>query len=353
MMNRFEFTDRALGLAMLVLVLGGCFLVLRPFLTAILWAAVLTYSTWPVFIHVRAWLRGRTAWAAGLMTVAMVALLLLPIVTVLMGLADNAVVMVNAAGQLLADGLPRAPDWLAGLPVVGAAVHEYWSGLASDSGALMSEAQRLLPDARRALLALGELMAAGLLQLALSVFLAFFLYRHGEAVASQLARAGARIAGERAQRLMELAGGTVTSVVYGILGTALAQGVAAGIGYWLAGVPAAPLLGLATCFLSIVPVGPPLIWVPASVWLFLQGEMGWSVFLALWGFFVISGVDNVIKPWLISRGSRLPFALTLLGVLGGVLAFGFIGVFLGPTLLAVGYRLLAEWAVEPSQPRAG
>ena len=143
--------------------------------------------------------------------------------------------------------------------------------------------------------------------------------------------------------MFEVAGGTVISVVYGIIGTALAQGLLAGIGLALAGVPAAPLLGLAVFFLSIVPVGPPLVWVSATVWLLWNDSVGWAIFMAMWGFFVISGVDNVIKPWLISRGSRLPFATVLLGVAGGALSFGFIGVFIGPTLLAVGTRILREW----------
>ena len=118
----------------------------------------------------------------------------------------------------------------------------------------------------------------------------------------------------------------------------------AGIGLAIAGVPAAPLLGLTVFFLSIVPVGPPIVWVSAAAWLLWQDSVGWAIFMTLWVFFVISGVDNIIKPWLISRGARLPFVTVLLGVAGGALSFGFIGVFIGPTLLAVGARLLAEWS---------
>jgi predicted PurR-regulated permease PerM len=351
MMDRFQLTDRALGAGLVLLVLAGCFVVLRPFLSAILWACILTFSTWPLFLRLKLLLGDRPALSALVMTIAMAALLVVPLVTVLAGLAENGVFLVNAANRMLSEGLPDPPAWLRDLPLIGSGADAYWRGLAHDGVALIAEAQRLLPATRRALLGLGELMGAGLVQLGLSVFLAFFLYRNGDAVAAQLNRASARIAGDRAQRLLEVAGGTVISVVYGILGTALAQGLLAGIGLYLAGVPAAPLLGLLTFFLSIVPVGPPLVWVPATLWLFFEGQVGWAIFLAVWGFFVISGVDNVIKPWLISRGSRLPFAMTLLGVLGGVLAFGFIGVFLGPTLLAIGYRLLAEWNLDAVQSR--
>ena len=128
------------------------------------------------------------------------------------------------------------------------------------------------------------------------------------------------------------------------------QGILAAIGFLVAGVPAAPLLGLATFFLSPVPVGPPLVWLPAAFWLFNHGQTGWAIFMLIWGTAVVSSVDNVIKPLIISRGSNMPFILVMLGVLGGVVAFGFIGVFLGPTLLAIGYTLLSDWSKEREEP---
>jgi predicted PurR-regulated permease PerM len=139
-----------------------------------------------------------------------------------------------------------------------------------------------------------------------------------------------------------LAGNTVRGVVYGILGTAIVQAVMAGVGFLVAGVPGAGLLALLTFFLSVVPMGPPLIWLPAALWLFHQGATGWGIFMIIWGI-AVSSVDNFVKPWLISQGSDMPFVLTLFGVLGGAVAFGFIGVFIGPTLLAVGYRIVKEW----------
>jgi predicted PurR-regulated permease PerM len=143
--------------------------------------------------------------------------------------------------------------------------------------------------------------------------------------------------------LLTVAANTVRGVVYGILGTGLVQALMAGIGYFIAGVPGAALLALLTFFLSVVPVGPPLVWIPAALWLFHQGSTGWGIFMLAWGV-LVSSVDNVVKPWLISQGSDLPFILIFFGVLGGALMFGFIGVFIGPTLLAVGYRLVEEWA---------
>lgn len=348
-MNRSEVIDRTLGLGLVLLVFTGCFIILRPFLTAVLWAGILTFSTWPVYVWLKTLLRGRRTLAASIMTIAIGILLVAPFVIVAAGLADNSVMLVAAARRVIDHGLPDPPLWLSQLPLVGSSLEEYWRSLAHDGAALVEEARRLLPALRRVSFVVGEALGFGLVQLGLSVFLAFFLYREGESVAAQLRGVGSRLVGERAQRLFEVAGGTVISVVYGILGTALAQGLLAGIGLAIAGVPAAPLLGLAVFFLSIVPVGPPLVWVSASAWLLWNDQVGWAIFMALWGFFVISSVDNVIKPWLISRGARLPFATVLLGVAGGALSFGFIGVFIGPTLLAVGTRMLAEWTERASE----
>jgi predicted PurR-regulated permease PerM len=139
--------------------------------------------------------------------------------------------------------------------------------------------------------------------------------------------------------------------VLGILGTALVQGVLAGIGFWIAGIQSAPLLGLLTFFLSPVPIGPPLVWVPAGLWLINIGDTGWGLFVLAWGALVVSTVDNVLKPMIISRGSDLPFVLVLLGVLGGAVAFGLLGIFVGPVLLGVGFTLVNEWA-EPETGEA-
>jgi hypothetical protein len=147
-----------------------------------------------------------------------------------------------------------------------------------------------------------------------------------------------------------VAGKTIRGVVYGILGTALVQAVLVGIGLFIAGVPGAALLALLTFFFSVVPViGTGLVWIPAAFWLFHQGSTGWAIFMAIWGLGV-GNIDNFIKPWLISQGSDMPFILVFFGVIGGALTFGFVGVFLGPTLLAVGWRLVEEWASTPGPP---
>jgi predicted PurR-regulated permease PerM len=297
-MTRADRIDRMLGYGTLAALVVGCLVVLLPFVTALLLAVILTYSTWPLYVRLRKGVGGRSNLAAGLMML---------------------------------------------LPVFGEPLAKYWQNLSHDGVHLLENLKGLIAPAKSVLVMGGSMLFAGLLQLGLSVLVAFFLYRDGEAAAAKIARITGRLGGSRGHHLLNVAGSTVTSVVYGILGTALAQGLVAGIGFVIAGVPGAALLGFATFFLSVVPVGPPLIWIPAAIWLFVQGSTGWAIFMGLWGLLVISMVDNVLKPMIISRGSHLPFMLVLLGVLGGVAAFGFVGIFLGPTLLAVGYRMVNEW----------
>jgi predicted PurR-regulated permease PerM len=336
--------ERNVGGAILVLLLFGCLLVMRPFLSAFVWAIVLSSSTWPLYRRLLKMLGGRRTLASLTMSLAMILIVLLPFLVVGATLADNVTELIDAVRKWLSEDLPSPPSWLEGVPFVGKKAHDYWLSVTADSDKLMHEAQRLLEPLGAVLLKVGLVLGNGLVELALSIFIAFFLFRDGESVGVRLNNAVERIGGERGRHLLEVAAATVRGVVYGILGTALVQAVMAGVGFWIAGVPAAGLLALLTFFLSVVPVGPPLVWVPATIYLFSQGSTGWAIFMLIWGIGV-SSVDNVVKPWLISQGSDMPFLLIFFGALGGVLAFGFIGVFIGPTLLAVAYRLVVEWAV--------
>jgi len=344
-------SDRFLAVLALTLLGAGCVLVLWPFLTALVWAAILASTSWPAFLWLDRIVGQRRTVAAILMTLLVTVVLLGPIVSLALAMADNVAELGRAASALVKNGLPDAPSWLASLPLVGQTIHDYWQQFAHDSPKLVSELEKLAKPAQAAALTGGRMVAKGVLDMGLSVFLAFFFFLHGEALARRLRIALERLSGVRAAYLLGIVRGTVTGVIYGILGTGLAQGVLAAIGFAVAGVPGAVLLGGATFFLSVVPVGPPLVWGGAAIWLFQQDQPAWALFVAAWGFFVVSTVDNVIKPFIISRGASLPFAIVFLGVLGGVLAFGVIGAFLGPTLLAVGYRLATEWtAAGPAQP---
>jgi predicted PurR-regulated permease PerM len=320
----------------------GCFLVLRPFLSALMWAVILCYATWPASHWLERRLGGRRTLTATLMTLAVATILVLPFVVVGFTLAENVSAWSQAIREWAARGLPPPPDWVADLPMFGAELAARWAAL--DTAAGVAEVGRLvLNPLREAAITGGALLGRGTLELGLSVFIAFFVFRRGDELALGLQQALTRLIGPRARQFIAVAGGTIQGVVYGILGTALAQGLLAGIGFLLVGVPGAMFLGLLTFFLSLIPMGPPFVWVPVVVWLASGDRYLAAGFMAIWGFFVISGIDNVVKPYLISRGSQMPFVLIFLGVIGGVIAFGFLGVFLGPVLLAVGFTLLLAW----------
>jgi predicted PurR-regulated permease PerM len=294
------------------------------------------------------------------MVVLLAMLMLAPFIVVGATIADNAALMAQWGREIVESGPPDPPAWVSELPLIGPTVAAYWSSMVHDTAQLLGVLRPYIEPARKFAVSSGALVVGAVLQLALSIFIAWFMFRDGHAMVRHLHGAAQRIAGDRGMHLASVAATTVRGVVLGILGTALVQGVVAGIGFWIAGIQAAPLLGLLTFFLSPVPVGPPLIWVPAGAWLIYDGHTGWGIFVLLWGTFAVSTIDNVIKPLIIRRGVDLPFVLVLLGVLGGVIAFGVIGVFLGPVLLAVGYALLMEWAASrgrieliTSQPRGG
>jgi predicted PurR-regulated permease PerM len=299
-----------------------------------------------MFQRTRRALHGRTALAATLMVLLIAAILLAPFVIVGATIAENFDVVATWARQLVAEGPPEPPAWVSSLPLVGERLATYWGGFSHDTARVLEEGRKLIEPARDYLLKGGGSVLGGIVQLTLSIIIAFFFFTNGDALIGRLHGAAERIAGDHGRRLAHTATLTVRGVVLGIFGTALAQAVLMAIGLWIAGIATAPLLGLLTFFLSPVPIGPPLVWIPVGLWLLNQGATGMGMFILVWGTFVVSMVDNVIKPLIISRGAALPFALVLLGVLGGAIAFGIIGVFLGPVLLAVGYALLKEWAVD-------
>lgn len=340
--DRLRLIETLFGVVAVSLLVIGCFLVLRPFLSALMWAVILCYATWPAFSWLEYRLKGRRTLATIVMTLTVTSILVLPFVVVGLTLAENVSEWSHAIKDWLARGLPALPQWIAELPFVGVDIAARWSALGSESGVEAVSSVGLTP-LRNAAIAGGGVLVRGTFELAFSVFIAFFVYRSGDELALGLRQTLTRLIGSRARQFIAVAGGTIQGVVYGILGTALAQGVLAGIGFSIVRVPGALFLGLLTFFMSLIPMGPPFVWVPAVVWLVAQERYGAAIFLGIWGMFVISGIDNIVKPYLISRGSKMPFILVFLGVIGGIAAFGFLGVFLGPVLLAVGYTLLLAW----------
>ena len=349
------FQKQILQIAIVALLLIGCIAVLKPFTGTLLFAAVICVTTAPVRTRLLSLCRGRNNLAAALMSLLLLLLLVAPLALLSGALADGVETAIRTLKPLLESGLPgELPDWLTSLPLVGPDLGSYWHTLVDSREEMNALLRQLFDPARKLALSTVTLFGQGLLQLILVVFFVFFIFRDAETYTSALQEGSRKLAGELGERMLRLAGGTVTGVMVGIVGTAAAQALVAMIGFLIAGVPGVIMLTFATFFFSMVPViGATLIWLGAAAWLYDGGQTGMALFMVLWGMFGISSVDNFIKPILISRTASLPLLLIVIGVFGGVLVFGFIGLFLGPTLLALGQVLLREWlSVEPRTPPA-
>lgn len=369
------------GLALLLL-LVGCYLTLRPFFSALMWAVILSYLLYPLQRRFTIWFKGSRTLAACCVALTVVVVMAGPILLIGMRLAEDGKAMATGMRDKILAAPDEAPRWMAAVPIFGDEMAEYWgdfaegknewvahlervargeTGSLADDVALSEEEAasrsrltallgRSLAGMRKGLVGTGLALGQAVVEVVMSAFLAFFLLRDGPGLGARLGVAVGRLAGERGQHLLQVARDTVKGVIYGVLGTALVQAVVAGVGFAIAGVPGAILLGVLTFFFAVIPFGPGLIWGPAAAWLFLQGSPGWGVFMLIWGALGISSVDNVVRPLLISQGSKMPFVLIFCGLIGGAMAFGLVGVFLGPILLAVAYRLVDEWtAMEISE----
>jgi predicted PurR-regulated permease PerM len=339
MTGRFDLIFRLIGAGIIVV---GIFFVLQPFLTALLVAGVLAIATWPLYRRIHEGMGGRATWSASLMMLLILVLVVIPIALLASAAADQLPTLFTTVKGWFADGV-KVPETLRSVPVIGDRLYDQLTVLVSDKDQLTVLAQRALEPAGKLSVAAARTLGDGILQLLLVTFIVFFYYRDGHRVAEVIGRISGRISGEMSAEVLDIIVGTTRSVFIGIVGTAAAQAIAAFIGFLIAGVPAAFLLSVGTFVLSVVPMGPVLMWGGAAIWLYLQGDTGWAIFMVIWGAVVISSIDNFLKPLLIARGSTLSLALIFLGVLGGVIAFGFIGVILGPVLLALGIALGREW----------
>ncbi|AUG06788.1 AI-2E family transporter [Pseudomonas sp. S09G 359] len=343
--------DRLLVQILLLVLFGASFWVMAPFWSALFWGAVLAFASWPLMRLLTRALGGRESLAAGILTLGWMLLVAVPLVWLGFNLADHVRDATALIKDIQVDGLPEAPTWLGSIPFAGERLVAMWNSIDQQGAALMVSIKPYLGQVGNWLLARSAQIGGGILELTLSLVFVFFFYRDGPRLAMFVHRLLERLIGDRAGYYIELVAGTVQRVVNGVIGTAAAQAVLALIGFWIAGVPGALVLGIVTFLLSLIPMGPPLVWIPATAWLAWKGDYTYAVFLGVWGTFIISGVDNVLKPYLISRGGNLPLVIVLLGVFGGLIAFGFIGLFIGPTLLAVAYSLLMDWSATQAQRR--
>ena len=337
---------RFIQLAAITIVAFICYEVLDLFIPAIMFAAVVCISTWPFYLHLRRWFR-HSSLAALVMVLLLIVFVIGPTALLGASLADSVMTMVDAVNALLNHGPIDPPAWLKEMPVFGGRLNDYWLRLASGKAEAVELFKQVLEPVPKFLFGAVASIAQSLLQMLFAAFIGFFFFRDGEAIFQAMLDVLTKIAGGLGQRLMATILHTVSGGVHGIFGTALAQTITAVIGFLIAGVPGAFQLGAATFFLSMLPIGPPLLWGGASIWLFYQGSYGWAIFMILWGVIVISSIDNMIRPYLISRTTSLSLLVTTLGVFGGAYAFGFIGIFIGPPILAVGLTLVQLWTAHP------
>jgi len=342
-MKPVNVVEPAAALLAIAILIGGSVLILLPFVSVMLWAAILVYATWTPYLKLTTLLRGNRQLAAVLLVLLLMVFALGPIFYAGVELGANIGVMTQWLRDHLATGLPSLPEWVVTLPMAGEAIGTWWQRLAAGDSVVLGQLKSFVAPVTGLALTLGAALGQGLLMLLFSLVLAVFFYLGGEITVQWLRGGMHRIAGDRGDSLLTLAGNTVRGVVYGIMGTALAQGMLAAIGFALAGVPGAATLGLICCFLSLIPIGPALIWGPAAFWLYQTGDTGWAIFMVIWGVAVVSMADNILKPLFIGRGTRLPFLLIMLGIFGGAMMFGLLGIFIGPTLLSVAYAVLGEW----------
>ena len=349
MLSFSERIDVLIRVVLAVAVSIGCYFIIEPFLTAIVIAAILAVVTWPLFMRARVSMGGNTTFPAILMVFLIIVGVLIPTSFLLVAIAQQIPKAVELVREWIASGF-TIPPAIAEIPRIGPWLHDQLL-FAIDPASLSSTLQKLLEPMSAWILNAAVNVSQGLLQLALVTFIVFFFYRDGAWFADRIKTLMRRVSGELSNELTNILVNTTRSVVFGLLGTALGQAIVAGIGFWIAGVPGVLMLSFMVFVLSIVPVGPPLIWGPAAIWLYSNGDPGMAAFLVLWGTLAVSSVDNFLKPVLIARGSSLPLALIFLGVFGGVIAFGFLGLILGPILLAVGLSMLQAWLRNPNLVR--
>jgi predicted PurR-regulated permease PerM len=337
--------ERLSGILAVVVILGGAVMVMLPFFTALLWALILAVATRPVFDHLRRGLGGRTALAAAILTLTFFALVAVPVGYIGAKFADEVPAIFANVRVFFAQGLPDPPDVIRRVPLAGPWLDETWRSLAHDSGKLVQALKPYAGKVGETVLDWGKAAGGALVQILFSLLILFFLYTGADELGPRLARAAHRLGGDRGAQLLVLAEKTMRSVVYGVLGAAVAQGALAIIGLGIAGVPHWLLLGAACGVLALIPLGLVfLILLPAAGWLFYAGSPGWGTFLLLWSLLVVGQVDNLVRPVIVSRGANLPFSITLLGIIGGLATAGILGIFVGPTILGVAYNLLMAWS---------
>ena len=338
----------------LTLLLGALvvlsYAVMRFFLSPIAWAVILAFLTWPVYRRLRGVLHAGDTVGALVMTLLLVAAVILPVLWLTVLLRSEVAGAYAAVVQLVSRGPYALPAWLAQVPWLGDWLGQLLEQWGRDPAALRAQIGSWMEARTGEILNILGDVGRNAGKLAFALFTVFFLYRDGDSLVRQGQRVLRRFLGQRVEGYIAAAGAMTKAVVWGLVATALAQGALAGLGYWWAGVDGPVLLGAVTALVAMLPFGAPLVWGSIGAWLLVSGEFAAGIGLLLWGALVVSWVDNLIRPLVISSATRIPFLLVLFGVLGGLAAFGLIGLFLGPVILAVLVAVWREWLDEADDP---
>lgn len=329
------------------LFIGGlilsAFWILKPFLPAIIWATMVVVATWPVMLKVQARLWRRRYLAVTVMSLCLLLVLVIPLSMAITTLVRHTDQIISGAALLANFNLPTLPEWVAQLPLIGPGAAQIWNQVAAVGiHELVAKLAPYTGVVTRWFVA--EMGNFGLLflQFLLTVIVAAILYAHGERAAAWVLGFGRRLGGSQGEDAVILAGKAIRGVALGVVVTALVQAIMGGVGLAIAGVPLATVLTALMFMLCIAQIGPLLVLAPAVVWTYWTGDTGWGTFLLVWTL-VVGLLDNVLRPFLIKKGADLPLLLIFAGVIGGLIAFGLVGIFIGPMILAVGYTLLDAW----------
>jgi predicted PurR-regulated permease PerM len=342
--------ERSVLVLLFVGLLAGVLAVLRPFTTALLFGAALASAAWPVRQALVNRGLGRGT-AAVILLIFSILLVAVPMLIVAPSLADQLGNGMQRAEAYFA-AAPQQPAWLGDLPLVGKRLAAAWGRIVEAQGNLRALLEPYAGDVQSILVGVARALADSLVQVILSLAVAAMFWVNGEALVGVLHDCLLRLGGRIADQAVDVAAGAIRGVAYGVVGTAAIQATVLAVGLAIAGVPGVAMLGFVALLLAISQIGAPLIvliWGGAAWWLFGQDHQAWAVFMIVWGL-LVSTLDNVIKPWLIGFGVEMPLSLTILGVFGGFIAFGFLGLFIGPILIAVAFHLLQAWqaASEPT-----
>lgn len=345
-----DLTRTTLAILCILLLISASLWILRPFLAAVVWSAMIVVATWPLLKLIEQRLGGRRSLAVAGMTLALLLLLLVPLWLAISTIADHAEAISDLVSRLASSGLPPPPDWVASLPLIGTKLASLWAQLANvGTQGLLAKAAPYAAQSGKWLIGQAGGLGFMLIQFFLIVALSAVFYASGESGAVSVLRFGRRLAGERGENAIVLAGQAIRGVALGVGVTAIIQTVLGGVGLAIAGVPFASLLSAVMLMLCIAQAGPGLILFPAVAWMFWMGDTGWGSFLLVWSL-IVTTLDNFLRPMLIRKGADLPLLLIFAGVIGGMLGFGLVGIFIGPVVLAVTYTLYEAWVEDGLGP---